>query len=263
MDTLSAAGYRIECVRHGPGPAEAPTLVFLHDGIGCAATWRDFPAVLARETGFGALVYSRPGYGGSDPVPIPRPLSYMHDEGFVVLPELLDAAGIREAILVGHSDGGSIALLHASTPRSSPRIRCLLLEAPHVFCEERTVRSIEIAREEFLTGGLREKLARYHGGNVDCAFWGWNRAWLDPDFRSWNIEGALPAVTVPVLVVQGKEDPYGTLRQVESIRERCAGPVRTCILDRCGHTPHREHRGTTLSAMSDFLRECLGKGPVG
>ena len=136
----------IEVIRHGPGPDVAPTLVFLHDGIGCAATWRDFPEALARETGCGALVYSRAGYGGSDPVPLPRPLTYMHDEGFLALPDLLDAAGVRRAYLVGHSDGGSIALLHASTPRALPRVRGLLLEAPHVFCEEITVRSIEAAR---------------------------------------------------------------------------------------------------------------------
>ena len=155
MTTIPAGGRRIEFTWHGPGPDVAPTLVFLHDGIGCAATWRDFPAALARETGCGALVYSRAGYGGSDPVPLPRPLTYMHDEGFLALPELLDAAGVRQAFLVGHSDGGSIALLHASTPRSLPRVRGLLLEAPHVFCEEITVRAIEKARDEYLRTGLR------------------------------------------------------------------------------------------------------------
>jgi pimeloyl-ACP methyl ester carboxylesterase len=254
-ETLFADGRRVECAWHGPGPGEAPTLVFLHDGIGCAATWRDFPEALARDTGCGAFVYSRAGYGGSDPVPLPRPLTYMHDEGWIALPGILDAAGIRTAFLVGHSDGGSIALLHASTPRSLPRVRGLLLEAPHVFCEEITVRSIEQARREYLHGDLREKLARYHGGNVDCAFWGWNGAWLDPGFRAWNIEERLPSVQVPVLVVQGADDPYGTLLQVESIERQCGGPVRRCLLAECGHTPHRERRAPTLSAMSAFLRE--------
>ena len=176
MSTMQAGGRRIEFTWHGPGPDVAPTLVFLHDGIGCAATWRAFPAALADGTGCGALVYSRAGYGGSDPVALPRPLTYMHDEGFLALPDLLDAAGVRRAFLVGHSDGGSIALLHASTPRSLPRVLGLLLEAPHVFCEEVTVRAIEQARDEYLHGDLRAKLERYHGGNVDCAFWGWNRA---------------------------------------------------------------------------------------
>ena len=258
--TLAAGGRRIEFLWHGPGPGDAPTLVFLHDGIGCAATWRDFPASLSRETGCGALVYSRQGYGGSDPVALPRPLTYMHDEGFSALPEVLDAAGVRKAFLVGHSDGGSIALIHSSTPRALPRVCGLLLEAPHVFCEEVTVRAIEEAREEYLHGDLRTRLVRYHGGNVDCAFWGWNRAWLDPGFRAWNIEDCLPAITAPVLVVQGLEDPYGTHRQVEAIERQCSGPVRRLLLERCGHSPHRDRYDSTLSAMAAFVRERMSRG---
>ncbi|OGP77672.1 MAG: alpha/beta hydrolase [Deltaproteobacteria bacterium RBG_19FT_COMBO_60_16] len=255
MIPLVAGGNRLEFIWHGPGPGDAPTLVFLHDGIGCAATWRDFPAALARETGCGALVYSRVGYGGSDPVPLPRPLTYMQDEGFILLPEVLDATGVRKAFLVGQSDGGSIALLHSSTQRASPRVCGLLLEAPHVFCEEVTLRAIEHARDEYLLGDLRAKLERYHGGNVDCAFWGWNQAWLDPGFRAWNIEDCLPAITVPVLVVQGLDDPYGTLRQVDAIERQCGGPVRRCILERSGHSPHRDQRERTLSTMASFVRE--------
>jgi pimeloyl-ACP methyl ester carboxylesterase len=255
---LLACDRRIEFAWHGPGPADAPTLVFLHDGIGCAATWRDFPEALARETGCGALVYSRAGYGGSDPVALPRPLTYMHDEGLAALPDVLDAAGVRNAFLVGHSDGGSIALIHASTIRALPRVRGLLLEAPHVFCEEETVRAIRNAREEYLGGGLRERLSRYHGANVDCAFWGWNGAWLDPGFRAWTIEDRLPLIAGPVFVVQGLDDPYGTLRQVEAITRGCGGPVRRLILDRCGHSPHRDRREETLSAMAAFVREIRG-----
>ena len=258
IETISAGGRRIEVIRHGPGPDDAPTLVFLHDGIGCAATWRGFPEELARETGCGALVYSRVGYGGSDAVPVPRPLTYMHEEGFSGLPEVLDAAGVRTAYLVGHSDGGSIALLHASTPSAVPRVRGLVLEAPHVFCEGVTVRAIEQARHEYLHGDLRARLTRYHGPNVECAFWGWNRAWLDPGFRAWNIEDCLPTVTVPVLVVQGVDDPYGTLLQVESIERRCGGRVRRCVFERCGHSPHRDHPEGTLLAMATFLREIRG-----
>lgn len=255
MTTLVAGGRVIEYTLHGPRPGDAPTLVFLHDGIGCAATWRDFPAALSRATGCGAFVYSRAGYGGSDPVPLPRPLTYMHQEGFTGLPGILDAAGVVEAFLVGHSDGGSIALLHAATPRAFPRVRGLLLEAPHVFCEEITVRSIEKSRDEYLHGDLRAKLERYHGGNVDCAFWGWNRAWLDPGFRAWNIEEHLSAVKAPVLVVQGTDDPYGTLLQLEAIERKCGGRVHRCVLERCGHTPHREQRERTLSSMAAFVRE--------
>jgi pimeloyl-ACP methyl ester carboxylesterase len=252
--TVNAGGRRLECSWHGPGPSVAPTLVFLHDGIGCAGTWRDFPFALADAVGCGAFVYTRAGYGGSEPVPLPRPLDYLQEEGDSSLPEVLDAAGVREAFLVGHSDGGSIALLHASTPRSEPRVRGLLLEAPHVFCEQVTVEAIERVRGEYLRGELREKLARHHRGNVDCAFWGWCGAWLDPGFRAWNIEERLPAVTVPALVVQGEEDPFGTLRQVESIERRSGGPVRRLVLDRCGHAPHRERRDRTLAAMAGFIR---------
>ncbi len=254
MTIMLAGGRRIEFAWHGPGPDVAPTLVFLHDGLGCAATWRDFPAALADETGCGALVYSRVGYGGSDPVALPRPLTYLHEEGFSALPDLLDAAGIRTAFLVGHSDGASIALLHASTPGSLPRVRGLLLEAPHVFCEEVTVRSIERTRDGYLHGDLRARLERHHGGNVECAFRGWCEAWLDPGFLSWNIEDRLSAVTVPVLVVQGADDPYGTLRQVDAIETRCGGPVRRCVLESCGHTPHREQRERTFSSMAAFVR---------
>lgn len=188
-------------------------------------------------------------------MPLPRPLTYMHEEGFAGLPGMLDAAGVRRAVLVGHSDGGSIALLHASAPRAMPRVRGLVLEAPHVFCEDVTVEAIERARGEFLRGDLRAKLSRYHGANVDCAFWGWNNAWLDPGFRDWNIEEYLPAVTVPVLVVQGLDDPFGTLRQVEAIERQCGGPVRRLVFERCGHSPHRDHPERSLEAMAAFLRE--------
>lgn len=188
-------------------------------------------------------------------MPLPRPLTYMHEEGFTALPELLDAAGVREAVLVGHSDGGSIALLHASTTRAVPRVRGLILEAPHVFCEEVTVRAIEQAREQYLRGDLRARLERYHGPNVDCAFWGWNRAWLDPGFRHWNLQEYLPAVTVATLVVQGQDDPYGTLRQVDAIERQCGGPVRRQVFERCGHSPHRDHPERTLKAMAAFIRE--------
>jgi pimeloyl-ACP methyl ester carboxylesterase len=255
--TLAAGGCRLECSWHGPGPEDAPTLVFLHDGLGCAGTWRDFPSDLAREVGCGALVYSRAGYGASDPVPLPRPIDYLEREGYFTLQEVLDAARVRTAFLVGHSDGGTIALLHASIPGSAPRVRGLLLEAPHVFCEGITVRAIQEMCGEYLHGGLRDRLARYQGGNVDCAFQGWSGAWLDPRFRSWNVEGRLEAVTVPVLVMQGRDDPFGSLRQVDAIERGCGGPVRRIVFGRCGHTPHRDRREQTLAAMASFVQGLL------
>jgi pimeloyl-ACP methyl ester carboxylesterase len=251
---LLAGGRRLEYEWHGPGPEAAPTLVFLHEGLGCVTTWRDFPARLAAATGLGALVYSRAGYGGSDPVPLPRPLHFMHDEALLVLPEVLDAVGAREPILVGHSDGGSIALIHAGGV-PAVKVRALILEAPHVFCEDLSVRSIARARESYQTGDLRRALERHHGDNVDVAFWGWNGAWLDPGFRSWNIEESLGAIRCPALLIQGADDEYGTLAQLDAIEAGSGGPVRRLVLSECGHSPHRAQPDATLAAMADFVRE--------
>jgi pimeloyl-ACP methyl ester carboxylesterase len=217
--------------------------------------WRDWPARLACETGRRVLVYSRAGYGGSDPVPLPRPLDYMEREGDQALPALLDAAGIHASLLVGHSDGGSIALVHAATAADPARVRALALLAPHVFCEETSVRSIAAAGEQFLHGDLRERLARYHGANVDVAFWGWNRAWLDPAFPDdFDLRGYLPRVRVPTLVIQGDADPYGTLAQVETIVRGVAGPASTLILPGVGHAPQRERPEETTRAIVEFAR---------
>jgi len=253
---LEAGGRRLEYAWHGPPPDAAPTLVFLHEGLGCVSLWRDFPERLAEATGCGALVYSRAGYGRSDPVPLPRPVRFMHDEGLRVLPEVLDAAGVRDAVLVGHSDGASIALVHAGSGAAG-RVRALVLEAPHVFVEDESVRSIAAIGEAYRDTELRAKLARHHGDNVDCAFHGWNGVWLDPGFRAWNIEEYLPRVTVPVLVVQGEADEYGTLAQVEAVRGGAAGPVETVVLPGVGHSPHRDAPEATLGAMARFVSAVL------
>lgn len=258
MTHLLAGGHRLEYAWHGPPPSAAPVLVFLHEGLGCVSTWRDFPARLADATGCGALVYSRAGYGGSDPVPLPRPLRFMHDEA-LVLPQVMDAAGVGQAILVGHSDGASIALIHAGSG-SDARVRGLALEAPHVFCEDLCVRSIRAAGDAYRGGTLKRGLERYHGPNVDVAFWGWNGAWLDPGFRDWNLEEYLPGIEVPLLLVQGEQDEYGTLRQLEAIEAGCRGPVRRLLLPDCGHAPHRDQGGRTLDAMAAFVRETLERG---
>ncbi|HEX7238788.1 MAG TPA: alpha/beta hydrolase [Longimicrobiaceae bacterium] len=253
---LEAGGQRLEYAWHGPPPGEAPTLVFLHEGLGCVSLWRDFPARLAEATGCGALVYSRAGYGRSDPVDLPRPVSFMHHEGLRVLPEVLDAAGVRDAVLVGHSDGASIALVHAGSGAAG-RVRALVLEAPHVFVEDVSVASIARAGEAYRGTDLRAKLARHHGGNVDCAFRGWNEVWLHPEFRAWNLEAYLPAISVPVLVVQGEADEYGTLAQVEAVRTGVRGPVETLVLPGVGHSPHRDRPDETLAAMAAFVRRAL------
>jgi len=254
MQELRVGGHRLEHAWIGPGPAAAPTLVFLHEGLGSVSAWRDFPARVAEATGMGALVYSRLGYGRSDAVPLPRPLRYMHDEALETLPAVLDAMAVREAVLVGHSDGGSIALVFAGSglPQAG-RLRGLVLEAPHVFVEDVSIASIAAAREAYAKGDLRERLARHHGANVDGAFRGWNDAWLDPGFRTWNIEEYLPRIRVPSLVIQGEEDPYGTLEQVTRIDRGSGAPIRRLVLPRCGHSPHRDAPDACVEAIAAFI----------
>ncbi len=252
-DFIQLGDVRLEYRRIPARAGGRPALVFLHEGLGCVGIWRDFPDRLAAATGCEAFVYSRAGYGRSSPVPLPRPLRYMHHEGLEVLPRLLDAAGLEEVILVGHSDGGSIALIHAGGADAGGRVRGVVTEAPHVLCEELSVSSIREARKAFLEGGLRDKLARLHGENVDCAFWGWNRAWLDPGFADWNIEEYLPSIRVPVLVVQGRQDPYGTEEQIRRIQASCGAPVEVVLLDDCGHAPHRDQPAAALEAMASFV----------
>ncbi len=243
---------RLEIAWHGPSPEEAPTLVFLHEGLGCVAMWHGFPRKLAAATGCGALLYSRLGYGRSEPCSLPRPVRFMHHEGIHVLPELLRAAGIRECILIGHSDGGSIAIIYAGGTPATP-LRGLITEAAHVYCEEITVRSIQSAGENYNKKGLRLKLAKYHGDNVDCAFWGWNRAWLHPDFRNWNLEEYLPRIKVPMLAIQGKDDEYATPSQLKTIARHAGTGAQTFLLPDCGHCPHQEQYMATFQAMTNFI----------
>ncbi|MCF7847654.1 MAG: alpha/beta hydrolase [Kiritimatiellales bacterium] len=229
------------------------TLVFLHEGLGCVAMWKDFPRRVARLTGCRVLIYSRAGYGGSDPCPLPRPLSFMQDEGLRVLPKILNAAGIRNAVLVGHSDGASIALINVGGIADA-RIQGLILMAPHVFVEELTLRSIRAAKTAFETTDLRERLSRYHGDNVDCAFLGWSQAWLDQDFLGWNLDTYLPNIKVPVLLLQGEQDNYGTLRQLDRITELLPNAAETLLLSGCGHSPFRDRLDDTLQGVADFLK---------
>lgn len=236
-----------------------PVLIFLHEGLGCTAIWRDFPDHVARRTGHAAFVYSRAGYGASSPVSLPRPVSYMHDEGLDVLPRLLDALGFESVVLIGHSDGASIALIHAGAYRESAntRVRGIVALAPHVFNEPESVASIREAARAFRHGELRNKLHRLHGDNVDCAFWGWNGAWLDPRFLDWNIEEYLPGISVPILVIQGLEDEYGTVAQYRAIEAKSGGTVEVLVLEDCGHSPHREQPAMTLDAIAGFVRRLV------
>ncbi len=251
MPLIRLADLQLEILWAGPDPGLPPALVFLHEGLGSATLWRDVPAMVADRTGHRALTYSRQGYGASDPVPLPRPVTFMHDEARGPLPRLLDALGLDRPILVGHSDGGSIALIFAAT--WPERVAGLVLEAPHVFVEDCSVDSIARMKEVYETTDLKTRLARYHGENTECAFRGWNDVWLTPAFRAWSIEDLLPHVTCPVLVIQGEQDEYGTVAQVEAIARQVAGPVDTRLLSNCGHSPHRDQREATVEAMAEFI----------
>ena len=232
-----------------PGDPSRPPLVFLHEGLGCIALWRDVPAALAAATGRAALVFSRFGYGQSTVVTTPRRPDYMHREAFEVLSELFDRLAIERPVLVGHSDGASIALLHAATGRP---VSGLVLLAPHVFVENRSIAGIRDAKIAFETTELPTRMARYHR-DAAATFRGWNDIWLSPEFRAWNIEACLPEVDVPVLVVQGADDEYGTLRQVDAVEAGLAGPVERLVLEDCGHAPHVDRPDDVLPVIAAFV----------
>lgn len=251
MPFLTIDGSKIEFEQFPEATPRMPTIVFLHEGLGCVEMWKDFPRQLTEVTGCGGVVFSRLGYGKSDPNSSERAPTFMNDEALITLPKMLRQLDAAEIILLGHSDGGSIALIYAAHARD-PNLLGLILEAPHVFVEEISIQSIESAALKFKTGSLRVGLERYHGKNVDAAFWSWNHGWLDPDFRSWNIEECLPNIDIPVLAIQGSDDEYGTLAQVEAIKEGCATTV-TAVFDNCAHTPHRDQPQLTLDTMASFI----------
>jgi pimeloyl-ACP methyl ester carboxylesterase len=237
-------------VEHTPG--SPPALVFLHEGLGSIGLWRSFPADVRRACGDRELLgYSRRGYGHSAAASLPRPVSYMHDEADEILPAVLARFGIEGPVLVGHSDGASIALLYAGAGR---RVHALVLLAPHVFVEDRSIDGIEAARRAYREGDLATRLARHHD-DPDATFRGWNDVWLSPDFRSWNIEDRLGAITCPVLLVQGEADPYGTLAQLDAIERSIAGPCCRVVLPRAGHAPHVDAPDATLAVVSRFIGE--------
>lgn len=252
MEHLDIDGIRLECRWVGRPVAGRPVLVFLHEGLGSVSLWRDFPDQVAQATGLPAFVYSRQGYGGSAPVGLPRPLDYLEREGRDVLPRVLDAAGIASAVLVGHSDGASIALIHAAHDRSG-RVRAVAAMAPHTFVEDMCVAAIAQVRETYAET-LRPRLQRHHGTNVDCAFHGWNDTWLQPGFKAMELRPMLAGITVPVLVMQGEDDEYATAAQVEAVRDNVSGPVRALMLPRCGHSPQRDQPQAVIDALVELVR---------
>ena len=239
----------------GPAPVEAPTIVMLHEGLGSAALWGDFPDRLQAATGAGVFVYSRAGYGASMPVPLPRPLDYMSIEALEVLPVLLDRIGFRRGLLLGHSDGASIAAIYAGGI-ADHRVRGVVLIAPHFVVEDVSVAAIAEARKAYESAGLKARLARWHR-DVDNAFYGWNGAWLDPKFRSWDISDYLAYIRVPVSIVQGSDDQYGTMRQIEIAKEECYCPVEATVIAGAGHSPQREAPQATLDSITEFASRIL------
>ena len=249
---IVADGRRLECRWHGPEVAVGPVLVFLHEGLGSVSMWRDFPDLVANACGWRGFSYSRAGYGQSDAADLPRSMRFMHDEALVVLPQVLDAAGIERTVLIGHSDGASIAIVRAGD-HTDRRTEAAVLMAPHVITEEFGIESIRRAGVAFRQTDFRERLARHHGDNVDGAFNGWHDAWVSPEFESWNLDEYVRRIDVPTLIIQGVDDQYGTARQVELIEARVGGPVSAVMLPECGHSPHRDRPQQTLAAIKRFV----------
>lgn len=256
MQRVEISGNQLE-VRHIPGPAHASPLVFLHEGLGSVAMWqgrdKDWPLLVCQASGRAGWVYSRRGYGQSASVPDVRGANrlgadYMHLEAWQVLPQLLQSLRVEKPVLIGHSDGGSIALLHAARFA----VTGVVVMAPHLFVEDISLRSIEAAKHAFETGDLRNRLSRFHA-DVDCAFWQWNDVWLSQAFRSFDIQKECMDISAPLLAMQGVDDMYGSLRHIEELHT--VGKVKREVLQACGHSPHRDQHDLSLQLVVDFLKQ--------
>lgn len=254
MSTIEVNGQSLEAKWYGKGSG-APEIVMLHEGLGSVSTWRDFPEMVAQATGLRVFAYSRAGYGASPPVPLPRPIDYLHREALDVLPGVLDAIGFERGILLGHSDGASIATIYAGSIQDH-RVRGLVLIEPHFFLEEINLAAIRQAASEYRTSSLREKLARHHN-HVDNAFEGWRGAWLNPDFAAFDLRPELAHIRVPMLVIKGEHDPYSTLAQLQVAQEETYCPVEGLVIRNAGHSPQRDQPEKTLGAITSFLDRLL------
>lgn len=255
LDDIVLDGRHLEAAWWGPPPDQAPTLVLLHEGLGCVALWRDFPERLQAATGCGVFAWSRFGYGRSDPARLPWPMTYMHDEALNILPRVLNKVGVQRAISIGHSDGASIAAIHAGGTRD-PHLMGIVLMAAHFFVEDLNLINIANTRIAYETTDLRGRLARYHR-DVDNTFNGWSGAWLDPRFRSFDITASLQAIQVPVLGLQGADDPYGSLEQLRVLECNTHVATQTLVIPGARHSPHLEARDETFSAILDFVNKRL------
>jgi pimeloyl-ACP methyl ester carboxylesterase len=253
--TLDLGDQQLEYRWIGLDANTAPTLVLLHEGLGSAGQWGDFPDRLAAATGLGVFLYSRAGYGSSSTIALPRPLDYMHNEAEQVLPKVLRAIGFQRGLLIGHSDGASIATIYAGSTQDH-RVNGLVLIAPHFFVEDMGLKAIAQAKVAYETGDLRQRLARWHK-DVDAAFKGWNGAWLDPGFRAWDITDALAYIRVPVAIIQGVDDQYGTQRQITVAEEECYCPVEVTLIEGVQHAPQREAPERVLQVIAEFAKRAL------
>jgi pimeloyl-ACP methyl ester carboxylesterase len=260
MPQLTVAGRALEYLWIGEGSAGAgfPTLVFLHEGLGSIAQWREFPAQVAKATGCRALVYDRYGYGNSDILAGDRAgMDFMHREALESLPEMLARLGIGNPILVGHSDGASIALIHAGAGHP---VRGIAAMAPHVFVEEHGLTSIRSLKNEFETTYLPERLDRYHR-DARKSFYLWNDAWLEPAFKDWNLEEYLPRIRCPLLAIQGADDEYGSMAQLDALGKQVGGSCELLKLSGCGHAPYRDQPEKVLHAVAGFIGKIIGTSP--
>ena len=253
MTTFEILGRRLEYRWIGPRPGDAPSIVFLHEGLGCLGMWRDFPDRLAAATGCSALVYSRMGYGGSDPVSGMRPVRYMHEEALDVLPAVLGHFKIEHVVLFGHSDGASIALIHAGAGRWP--VEGLVAMAPHEFVEDVTLAGIRATGRDWEATDVARRMGRYHR-DPEQVFRAWYDTWLSPAFRDWNIEGYLPGIRCPILAVQGEDDGYATMAQLDAITAlaTAAATVEQLRLPACGHSPHQDQESAVTDAIARFIR---------
>ncbi len=251
VEPMFVDGAALEYACYGPPPGKAPTVVMLHEGLGCIALWRNFPQQVADATGMGVFVYSRQGYGHSDPATLPRAMDFMTREALVVLPDVLTQIGFRRGILLGHSDGATIAAIYAGSV-SDHRVRGLILMAPHFFTEPGGLARIARARREFDSDDMSSRMGKYHH-DPTATFHGWADAWLDPRFADWNVAEVIDYLRIPVLAIQGREDQFGTLAQIREIESRSYAPVDIKILEDCGHAPHIEQTEKTLETVAEFV----------
>lgn len=247
---LAVGNAALEYACFGPPPGEAPTIVMMHEGLGCLSLWRDMPAKLAEATGWGVVAWSRAGYGRSSPVTLPRPMNYAQREAEDVLGPVLDALGVQSCVLLGHSEGATISAIYAGSV-SDMRVRGLILIAPHFFADPRGLAHMDTVRDAFENGGLREKMARHHD-NPDIAFYGWHDRWTHPYKKRWNVAENIDHWRIPVLAIQGSEDAYGSLDQITEIETRIYSPLETLVLDGIGHMPQFEAAEPVFGAIKEF-----------